>query len=71
MSVGLSAEERALLGEVFIALRRERGKAWIDACHHAGERGKRRSGLRMTGIEEIKQLARRFGTKALHWTERP
>ena len=70
LAAGLSAEERALLGEAFSALRRERGKAWIDACQHADERGKRRPGLRMTGIEEIKQLARRLGTKALHWTER-
>jgi len=71
LSIDLSAEERALLGEAFSALRRERGKSWIDACHHADEQGKRRPGLRMTGIEEIKRLARRFGTKALHWTERP
>jgi len=66
----LSAEERALLGEAFSALRRERGKAWIDACHRADERGKRRPGLQMAGIKEIKRLAQRFGTKALHWTER-
>ncbi len=67
---GLSAEEHALLGEAFSALRRERGKAWIDACHRADEQGKRRPGLRTAGIDEIKRLARRFGTKALHWTER-
>jgi predicted XRE-type DNA-binding protein len=66
-----SAEERALLGEAFSALRRERGKAWIDACRRADERGKRRPGLRTAGIDEIKRLARRFGTKAQHWTERP
>lgn len=66
LSVGLSAEERVLLGEAFSALRRERGKAWIDACCHADEQGKRRSGLGVTGIEEIKRLARRFGTKAAH-----
>ncbi len=68
---GCNAEERALLGEAFSALRRERGKAWLDACRRADERGKRRPGLRTAGIEEIKRLARRFGTKALHWTERP
>jgi len=68
---GLSAKKRALLGEAFSALRRERGKAWIDACHRADERGKRQPGLRTTGIEEIKRLARRFGTKALHWVRRP
>ena len=68
---GCSAEDRALLEEAFSALRRERGKAWIDACRRADERGKRRPGLRTAGIDEIKRLARRFGTKALHWTERP
>ncbi len=67
---GLSAEERVLLGEAFSALRRERGRAWIAACHRADEQGKRRPGLRTAGIDEIKRLARRFGTKALHWTER-
>lgn len=68
---GYSVEERALLGKAFSALRRERGKAWIDACRRADELGKRRPGLRTTGIDEIKRLARRFGTTALHWTERP
>ncbi len=68
---GLSAEERALLAEAFSALRRERGKSWLEACRRADERGKRRPGLRTAGIEETKRLARRFGTKALHWTERP
>ena len=68
---GLSAEERALLGEAFSTLRREPGKAWIEACRRADEHGKRRPGLRSAGIDEIRQLARRFGTKALHWTERP
>jgi len=67
---GLSAEERVLLGEAFSALRRERGKAWIAACHRADERGKRRPGLQTAGIDEIKRLARRFGTTALHWMER-
>ncbi len=67
---GLSEAERALLGEAFSALRRERGRAWIAACHRADEQGKRQPGLRTTGIDEIKRLARRFGTKALHWTER-
>jgi len=67
---GLSEAERVLLGEAFSALRRERGRAWIAACQRADEQGKRRPGLRMAGIDEIKRLARRFGTKALHWTER-
>ena len=66
---GLSAEERALLGEAFSALRRERGRAWLDACHRADEQGKRRPGLRTAGIDEIKRLAHRFSTKALHWTD--
>ena len=68
---GLSAEERALMGEAFSALRRERGRVWTNACRRADERGKRRPGLWTAGIDEIKRLARRFGTKALHWTERP
>ena len=68
---GLSAEERVLLGEAFSALRRERGRAWLDACHRADKEGKRRPGLRTAGIDEIKRLARRLGTKALHWTDRP
>lgn len=67
---GLTEAERALLGEAFSALRRERGRAWIAACHSADVWGKRRPGLRMAGIDEIKRLARRFGTTALHWTER-
>lgn len=71
LAEGCSAEERALLGEAFSALRRERGKAWIDTCRRADERGRRRPGLRTAGIDEIKRLARRFGTKALHWAERP
>jgi predicted XRE-type DNA-binding protein len=71
LACGCSAEERVLLGEALSALRRERGKAWIDACRRADEHGKRRPGLRTAGIDEIKRLARRFDTKALHWTERP
>ena len=67
---GLSEAERALLGEAFSALRRERGRAWNAACDRADEQGKRRPGVRTAGIEEIKRLARRFGTQALHWTER-
>lgn len=67
---GLSEAERALLGEAFSALRRERGRAWNAACDRADEQGKRRPSARPAGIEEVKWLARRFGTKALHWTER-
>jgi hypothetical protein len=65
----LSDEERALLGQVLSALRRERGKAWNAACDLAEAQGKRRPSLKPYGIDEIKRLARRFGTKALHWTE--
>ncbi len=67
---GLSAEERALLGEALSALRRERGKAWNAACDQAEAQGKRCPPLRAYGIDDIQRLARRFGTKALHWTDR-
>lgn len=66
----LSEEERALLGEALSALRRERGKAWNAACNRAEALGKQRPSLRPYGIDEITRLARRFGTKAPHWTER-
>jgi hypothetical protein len=35
----------------------------------AAAQGKRRPSLTPYGIDAIKRLARRFGTKALHWTE--
>ena len=66
----LSEEERALLGEALSALRRDRGVAWNAACDRAEAEGKRRPSLRRYGIGEITRLARRFGTEALHWTER-
>ena len=66
----LSEEERALLGEALSALRRERGAAWNAACDGAEALGERRPPLRPYGIAEITRLARRFGTKAPHWTER-
>ena len=70
LAEGLSAEERALLGEALSALRRERGRAWGAACDRAEAEGKQRPSLRAYGIDEIERLACRFGTKALHWTER-
>ena len=66
----LTEGERALLGEALSALREARGRAWLAACRRADEQGTRRPGLRTAGIEEIKRLARRFGTQAPHWTER-
>ena len=66
----LSEEERTLLGEALSALRRERGQAWNAACNRTEAQGKRRPSLRAYGLDEIKRLARRFGAKALHWTER-
>ena len=66
----LTEQERALLGEAFSTLREARGRAWLAACRRADEQGKRRPGLRTAGIEEIKRLARRFGTTAPHWMER-
>ncbi len=65
----LSDDERVLLGQALSALRRERGKAWNAACDEAEAQGKRRPSLKPYGIDEIQRLARRFGTKALHWTE--
>ena len=65
----LNDEERALLGQALSALRLERGKAWNAACDLAEAQGKRRPSLKLYGIDEITRLARRFGTKALHWTE--
>ena len=60
---------RVLWGQALSALRRERGKAWNAACDQAEVQGKQRPSLKPYGIEEIKRLARRFGTHALHWTE--
>ena len=70
LAEGLSKAERALLGEALSALRRERGLAWNAACDRAEAAGQRRPPLEAYEIEEIKRLARRFGTTALHWTER-
>jgi len=66
---GLSDDERALLGEALRALRRERGRAWNDACDAAEAQGKRRPSLRTYSIEDIKRLARRLGIRATHWSE--
>ena len=66
---GLNDDERMLLGEALCALRRERGAAWNAACDVAEAQGKRRPSLRAYGIEDIRQLARRLGTRATHWTE--
>ncbi len=65
----LSDDERALLGQALSALRRERARAWNAACDRAEAQGKRRPPLKPYGIDEIRRLARRFGTKALPWTE--
>jgi hypothetical protein len=65
----LSEEERSLLGEALSALRRDRGKAWNAAWDLAKAQGKRRPSLKPFGIDAIKRLARRFGTKPLHRTE--
>jgi LPS sulfotransferase NodH len=65
----VSEAERTLLGQALSALRRERGRAWNAACDRAEAQGKRHPSLNAYGIDEIKRLARRFGTKAMHWTE--
>ena len=70
LAEGLSKAEQALLGEALSALRRERGQAWNAACDRAEAAGQRRPPLAAYGIEEIQRLAERFGTRALHWTER-
>ncbi len=66
----LSEAERALLGQALSALRRERGRAWNVACDRAEAQGQRHPSLQPYGIDAIERLARRFGTQALHWTER-
>jgi hypothetical protein len=66
---GLSDAEKALLGEALQALRRERGRARNAACDAAEAQGRRSPSLRAFGIEDIKRLVRRFGVRALHWSE--
>lgn len=66
---GLSADEKALLGEALRVLRRERGAAWSAACDEAEAQGGRVPSLRAYGIPAIKRLARRLGIRATHWME--
>ena len=66
---GLNDKERELVIAGLRALRRERGKSWNLECDKAEHEGKRPPGLAKYGIEDIKRLARRFGGRALHWSE--
>lgn len=50
---GLSDDERKLLIEGLIALRRERGRAWNGACDVAEAEGKRQPSLRQFGIDGL------------------
>ena len=65
----LNAAERALLGEALTDLRSKRAAAWNAACDVAKAQRKRRPSLRGYEIGDIKRLARRLGTRALHWSE--
>lgn len=66
---GLNDAERELLGEALTDLRRKRAVAWNAKCDDAEAQGKRRPSLQAYGIDEIKRLARKVGTRALHWTD--
>jgi hypothetical protein len=66
---GLSDAERTMLIDGLRALRKERGKAWIDACDAAEAVGQRHPLLRPFGIDDIVRLARRLGGTAPHWSE--
>lgn len=68
---GLSDDERKLLIDGLTALRRERGRAWNEACDASDAEGKHQPSLRQFGIDDIKRLARRLGgsTAHTHWLE--
>ncbi len=63
---GLSDAERAMLIDGLRALRKERGKAWNDACDAADVAGSRRPALRQFGIHDIIRLAQRLGGSVAH-----
>jgi hypothetical protein len=66
---GLSDAERTMLIDGLRALRKERGKAWNDACDAADAAGRHRPSLRPFGIDDIVRLAKRLGGTAPHWSE--
>jgi hypothetical protein len=51
------------------ALRKERGKAWNEACDAAEAAGRHRPPLKPFGIDDIVRLAKKLGGTAPHWTE--
>ncbi|OFJ47573.1 hypothetical protein BA896_023195 [Janthinobacterium lividum] len=63
---GLSDSERTMLIDGLRALRRERGKAWNDACDAADLAGRRRPALRPFSIHDIIRLAERLGGSVAH-----
>ena len=66
---GLSDDERTMLIDGLRALRKERGKAWNEACDAAEAAGRHRPPLRPFGIDDIVCLAKRLGGTAPHWSE--
>lgn len=66
---GLSDAERTMLIDGLRALRKERGKAWNDACDAADAAARHRPPLRPFGIDDIVRLAKRLGGTAPHWSE--
>ena len=64
----LTEADRALMTEAFVALRRQRGKAWNAACDIADAAGKRRPSTRSFGIDDIKRLARALRLGPTYWT---
>lgn len=63
---GLSDAERTMLIDGLRALRKERGKAWNDACDAADATRRRRPALRQFGIHDIIRLAERLGGSVAH-----
>jgi hypothetical protein len=63
---GLSDAERTMLVDGLRALRKERGKAWNEACDAADAAGRRRPALCQFGIHDIIWLARRLDGSVAH-----
>lgn len=66
---GLDDDDRELLIAGLTALRDVRGRQWRETCDRAARKGAAEPPLPAYGIEEIKQLARRLGGEAKHWSE--
>ncbi|NYS34784.1 hypothetical protein HZZ02_13895, partial [Streptococcus danieliae] len=63
---GLSDAERTMLIDGLRALRKERGKAWNEACDAAEATGQRQPPLRPFEIDDIIRLAQRLGGSIPH-----